>query len=155
MFEWKDKYSCGIKRIDDEHKRLFEIGQSIYDLVKDENKFMYTNEMLDEILDNIDNLRDYTIYHFEDEERLMQLYDYPGYKAQKLVHDKFIDTIENLDLESIEENPKEEVLKLLDFVYNWISQHILGMDLKLRDYFSEMKPSKFVKNHSSFFTREQ
>ncbi|WP_446899586.1 bacteriohemerythrin [Clostridium sp. LBM24168] len=154
MFEWKDKYSCGIKRIDDEHKRLFEIGQSIYDLVKDEDN-LYTNEMLDEILDNIDNLRDYTVYHFEDEERLMQLYDYPGYRSQKLVHDKFIDTIENLDLESIEENPKEEVLKLLNFIYNWISEHILGMDLKLRDYFNELKPSKIIKDHSRFLSKEQ
>ncbi|MCH3963870.1 MAG: hemerythrin family protein [Clostridium sp.] len=155
MFEWKDIYSCGVKRIDDEHKRLFEIGQSIYDLVKNQDNFLYTDKILDEILDNIDNLREYTIYHFEDEERLMQLYDYPGYKAQKVVHDKFIDKIENLDLESIEENPQEEVLKLLDFVYNWISDHILGMDLKLKDYFEQLRPSKIVKVHSKFLSGEQ
>jgi hemerythrin len=142
MFEWKDKYSCGIKRIDDEHKRLFEIGRSIYDSIKGEDNVI----CIDNILDNIDALRDYTIYHFEDEERLMQLYSYPGYKQQKMVHDKFIDTIENLDVDKIEENPQEEVLKILDFVYNWISQHILGMDLKLKDYFEELKPSKILKN---------
>lgn len=155
MFEWKDKYSCGIKRIDDEHKKLFEIGQSIYNLVKDEDRVSYIDDV-DDILDNIEKLRDYTVYHFDDEEKLMQLYEYPGYKAQKLVHDKFIDTIENLDLEKIEENPREEVIKILDFIYNWISNHILGMDLKLREYFKKMKPSKILnKDHKAFSKQEK
>lgn len=144
MFKWKDEYSCGVKRVDDEHKKLFEIGQSIYGMIKqDDSKAFY----IDEILDAIDELRKYTIYHFEDEERLMQLYEYPGYKQQKLVHDKFIEKIESLDEEEIEKNPKKEVIKILDFVYNWISEHILGMDLKLKDYFNNMKPSKLVKKH--------
>ncbi|AND84770.1 bacteriohemerythrin [Clostridium tyrobutyricum] len=147
MFEWKDKYSCGIKRVDDEHKKLFEIGQSIYSMIKKEdNQIFY----IDEILDSIDELRKYTIYHFEDEERLMQLYEYPGYKQQKLVHDKFIEKIESIDESDIEKNPEEEVIKLLDFVYKWISEHILGMDLKLKDYFDNLRPSKLVKNTKKF-----
>ncbi|MBP2031760.1 hemerythrin [Clostridium algifaecis] len=151
MFEWNDKYSCGIKKIDDEHKRLFEIGREIYNLVKDVNEMAY----IDQILDAIDELKDYTVYHFEDEERIMLMYEYPGYKEQKLVHDKFIDKIENLDTDEIEKNPQEEVIKLLDFVYNWISEHILGMDFKIKDYVNNLKLSTLLKHSNKFVEDEK
>lgn len=141
MFDWKDEYSCGIKRIDDEHKRLFEIGRSIYDLAINENRADYFGE----ILNLVDDLKEYTVYHFEDEEKIMEMYDYPGYREQKKVHDKFIEKIQNLDLEEIDENKQEAVLKLLDFVYNWITGHIIGMDLKIKDYFESLKLSQFMK----------
>lgn len=150
MFEWNDKFSCGIEKIDDEHKRLFEIGREIYDLVKDTEKISY----VDQILDAIDELREYTIYHFEDEEKMMLMYEYPGYKKQKIVHDKFIDKIENLDIDEIEKNPHEEVLKLLDFVYKWIGDHILVMDFKIGDYINNLKFSKSV-NHSNKFIEDE
>lgn len=79
MFDWKDEYSCGIKRIDDEHKKLFGIGNSIYKLATDENRLDY----FDRILDLVDDLKDYTAYHFKDEEKVMSMYDYPGYEEQK------------------------------------------------------------------------
>jgi hemerythrin len=92
----------------------------------------------------IDDLKEYTIYHFEDEEKIMEMYDYPGYREQKRVHDKFIEKIRNLDLEEIDEDTQQAVLKLLDFVYNWIRTHILGMDLKIKDYFESLKSGKFM-----------
>ncbi|HBC96545.1 MAG TPA: bacteriohemerythrin [Clostridium sp.] len=141
MFDWKDEYSCGIKRIDDEHKKLFGIGNSIYKLATDENRLDY----FDRILDLVDDLKDYTAYHFKDEEKVMSMYDYPGYEEQKRVHDRFINKIQNLDLEEIDENQQDAVLKLLNFIYNWITNHILGMDLKIKDYFESLKPSELLR----------
>lgn len=138
MFEWKDDYNCGIKRIDEEHKRLFEIGESVYNLIINENHVDYFGD----VLNLIDDLKEYTVYHFEDEERIMKLYDYPKYKEQKKAHDAFINKIESLDLEELDEDIQKSVLKLLDFIYDWISKHILGMDLKLKDYFDSLKPKK-------------
>lgn len=142
MFEWKDDYNCGIKRIDEEHKRLFEIGESVYDLIINENHADYFGD----VLNLIDDLKEYTVYHFEDEERIMKLYDYPEYKEQKKAHDAFINKIESLDLEELDEDIQKSVLKLLDFIYDWISKHILGMDLKLKDYFDSLKPKKSSKS---------
>lgn len=72
----------------------------------------------------------------------MQLYDYPEYKSQ-IAHDAFINRIESLNLEELDEDIQKSVLKLLDFIYEWISEHILGMDLKIKDYFESLKPKKF------------
>lgn len=138
MFEWKDEYNCGIKRIDEEHKRLFEIGQSVYELITSENHVDYFGE----VLNLIDDLRDYTVYHFEDEEKIMKLYCYPEsqYIEQKRAHDAFINKIENLDLEELDDDMQKSILKLLDFICNWIEEHILGMDLKIKEYFDSLKP---------------
>lgn len=135
MFEWKENYSCNIKQIDDEHKRLFEIGRSIYKLAVDENHIDY----YDKILDLLDELKDYTAYHFSDEEKIMKLYDYPGLDDQKHIHAKFIEKLENIDLNSVDENQQKAILNLLDFVSSWISSHILGSDLKIKDYFESLK----------------
>ncbi|AYD40164.1 bacteriohemerythrin [Clostridium fermenticellae] len=138
MFEWKENYSCDVKQIDDEHKRLFEIGRNIYELAMDENHIDY----YDKILDLLDELKDYTVYHFGDEERIMELYDYPGLEEQKHIHAKFIDKLENIDLKSIDINQQKAILDLLDFVSSWISSHILGTDLKIGEYFKKLKLNK-------------
>ncbi|MFL0196344.1 bacteriohemerythrin [Clostridium sp. WILCCON 0269] len=135
MFKWKDDYKCGIKRIDEEHKRLFEIGESVYELIINENHVDYFGD----VLNLVDDLKEYAIYHFEDEEKIMKLYDYPAYNQQKKAHDAFINKIENVDIEELDEDVQKSILKLLDFVYNWISEHILGMDLKMKDYFNSLK----------------
>lgn len=135
MFEWKKKYSCNIQIIDDEHKKLFEIGQAIYDLALHKQYVDY----YDRILDLIDELKEYTVYHFADEEKIMRLYEYPDFDNHKKIHEDFIEKIENINLNHVDDDQQKAIIKLLDFVYVWIEGHILGQDLKVRDYFENLK----------------
>lgn len=135
MFEWNKKYSSNIQLIDDEHKKLFEIGQSIYDLALHKQYIDY----YDRILDLIDELKDYTVYHFSDEERIMKLYEYPDFENHKKIHEEFVEKIENINLNTIDDDQQKAIIKLLDFVYVWIENHILGQDLRIRDYFENLK----------------
>lgn len=135
MFEWNKKYSSNIQLIDDEHKKLFEIGQSIYDLALHKQYIDY----YDRILDLIDELKDYTVYHFSDEERIMELYEYPDFENHKKIHEEFVEKIENINLNTIDDDQQKAIIKLLDFVYVWIEKHILGQDLRIRDYFENLK----------------
>lgn len=135
MFEWEKKYSCNIQIIDDEHKKLFEIGQVIYDLALHKQYVDY----YDRILDLIDELKEYTVYHFADEEKVMRLYEYPDFDNHKKIHEDFIEKIENINLNHVDDDQQKAIIKLLDFVYVWIEGHILGQDLKVRDYFENLK----------------
>ncbi|WML34069.1 bacteriohemerythrin [Clostridium sp. OS1-26] len=135
MFEWKKKYSCNIQIIDDEHKKLFEIGQSIYDLALHKRYVDY----YDRILDLIDELKEYTVYHFADEEKIMRLYEYPDFDNHKKIHEDFIEKIENINLNHVDDDQQKAIINLLDFVYVWIEGHILAQDLKVRDYFENLK----------------
>ncbi|MBV7276125.1 bacteriohemerythrin [Clostridium thailandense] len=135
MFDWKKEYSINIKIVDDEHRKLFEIGQSIYDLAINKNYVDY----YDRILDLIDELKEYTVYHFSDEERVMRLYDYPDFDNHKKIHEEFVGKIENVNLNTVDDDQQKSILRLMDFVYVWIDEHILGQDLKIKDYFNQLK----------------
>lgn len=71
MFLWKKEFELGISSIDDQHKRLLEIGNRINDLLINHEE---DDDNYDEIFMVIEELKDYTIYHFNTEEELFVNY---------------------------------------------------------------------------------
>lgn len=86
MLQWKDDFSVGIPLIDEQHKRLFEIGNTIAELLKTYDG----QDAFIEIMDQIDALVEYTKYHFEQEEKLMDHYHYSDIEAHIKEHRDFI-----------------------------------------------------------------
>ena len=66
-YEFTEEYYTGIKMIDEEHAKLFEIANRAYELLT--NKFKV--DKYDEIADVLEELKDYTKYHFNHEEEYM------------------------------------------------------------------------------------
>lgn len=124
MLKWKDEYSIGVEEIDNQHKHLFEIGNSAYELLKDEFKI----DKYDEVIDIIEQLREYTQFHFKAEEEYMLEKKYIGYFEQKKQHDAFIKKINSVDLRNIDQDQDKYIKDLLEFVFNWIIDHILKKD---------------------------
>jgi hemerythrin len=124
MFEWKDEYSVGVKEIDEQHRKLFEIGGRASSLVKNtliSNKY-------DKILDVISELIDYTFYHFKCEENLMLQAKYRGFFSHKLEHEDFINKVNRIDFKSVDENQSNLIVDILELVLVWIEQHIMEKD---------------------------
>ena len=67
----------------------------------------------------------------------MKKHNFPELEEHKKVHQKFVEKLENIDLESIDEDQKQFSMELLDFVANWIEQHILGEDQKYKPFFAD------------------
>lgn len=124
MLEWKEEYSIGVQLIDEQHKRLFEIGNRIYQLL--ENYIL--EDKYDKIVVILEELKQYTKYHFQSEEQYMLQIKYPKYFSQKVEHDDFIAKIEEADLEDIDTDQEKYIRDLLLFVFNWILEHILQKD---------------------------
>lgn len=124
MIEWKKEYAVGVDSIDEQHQRLFEIGNRIYDLL--ENYIL--DDKYDKIVVIINELKEYTKYHFHSEEQYMLQNKYPRYFSQKVEHDDFINKIEEVELQDIDENQEKYIRDLLHFVFNWILEHILQKD---------------------------
>ncbi|HHV72793.1 MAG TPA: hemerythrin family protein [Clostridia bacterium] len=129
-FKWKDEYSMGIAKIDQQHKRLFEIGSQIYELARLKDDV----DHFDEIVAIIGELKDYTKYHFQFEEELMDLYQYPQVKLHKLEHFSFIKKLNDLDLDRIDEDQERVIMDLLDFVISWVTNHIIKSDFLYKDF---------------------
>lgn len=131
--EWKeqenpcaftDKYLTGIPLIDGEHETLFEIIGKANDLVKAE----LLHDKYDEIVGILNQLEAYTKEHFRDEEEYMESIDYPGLDAQKMAHHAFVSKLEEIDLEQVDQNQQEYLEELMEFLFGWLSNHILKSD---------------------------
>lgn len=125
--EFTDDYLIGIELIDNEHKELFRIVDQANKLVKSYDE----SSSYDKILDILNELKEYTKEHFADEEEYMEGIHYEGLEAQKRAHDAFIEKLESIDLSEIDENPKESLQELLEFLLGWLVNHILYTDKKI------------------------
>ena len=80
MYEMKPEYYIGIDMIDEEHKQLFKYADDAYELLHDEN----TPDKYDRIDMILEDLRDYTAKHFNDEEQYMESINYKKLFTQKM-----------------------------------------------------------------------
>jgi hemerythrin len=120
----KPEYYTGIEFIDQEHSRLFEIANDAYELLK--NEFM--PDKYDDISNLIKSLKEYTKYHFDHEEEYMISIGYKRVLSQKVAHNDFIDKLDEFSSDKIDESQKETLLELLDFLNNWLVEHIFRKD---------------------------
>ena len=122
-----DEYLTGIALIDKEHKELFRIIGEVHRLITDEFSF----DKYDEIVHLLEELKDYTKFHFQDEELYMESIHYDGIEAQKRAHDAFVTRLEEMDLEHIDENQQETLEEIMEFLTEWLVNHILHSDKKI------------------------
>lgn len=135
-FAFTDAYKTGIELVDEEHRRLFEIIKETNDLIHEE----LLHDKYDEIVRLLTELRNYTEFHFHDEEMLMERIQYPGLAAQKRAHSAFVEKLVDIDLSDLDEmdNDQQTYLNdLVQFLLTWLSNHILGSDKKISAYMRE------------------
>jgi len=131
MFVWKQEFELEIESIDDQHKKLLEIGNRISDLLETHDE---DSDNYDEIIDVIKELKEYTVYHFQNEEKYFLEYKYPDYANHKKEHDDFIAYISSVDFNKIDENQEKFMKDLLRKVINWVFNHIITTDFLYKDY---------------------
>lgn len=124
MYKWDNGYKLGLPKIDEQHKKLFDLAEELYILFRDE----FCIDKYDKIIEKINGLKEYTIFHFNTEEAYMQEIGYKKYLSHKVDHDDFIKTVNNIDMDMIDEGHDDFILELLKFVTTWISDHILQKD---------------------------
>lgn len=119
-----DKFKTGIEMIDEEHKQLFDIIGKIYKTIEVE----LVHDKFDLILDILDELKEYTRVHFTDEENYMREIGYDGLAQQVILHQKFIETLEEVNLDHVDDNQEAYLFEVLNFLQNWLVNHILKVD---------------------------
>ena len=135
-FAFTDMYKTGVPQIDEEHQRLFEIIKETNDLIHEE----LLHDKYDEIMWLLTRLREYTEFHFQDEEAIMKRIHYPELESQKRAHSAFVERLVEIDLSELDDmdnNQQEYLIELVDFLLNWLTNHILGSDKKIGAYMKE------------------
>lgn len=124
MFEWKEEYSVGIQSIDEQHKKLFEIGNRAYELLKNN---IYIDKY-DKIIHIIEELKEYTVFHFTYEEKYLLENGYRKFFSHKVEHENFIQKFREIEYNRIDDGQNEYIMELLQFIFKWIDEHILIKD---------------------------
>lgn len=127
MIIWKEEYSLGIEKIDEQHKMLFDIAGRAYKLLTDQ----LIVDKYDRIVSVLEELKGYTKFHFSFEEEYMMSIGYKKILSHKVEHSDFIEKINSVDLSKVDDDQEKYLTGITDFVIEWIIGHILGRD---RDY---------------------
>ena len=133
MYEFKEEFRTGIEEIDREHEKLFEIANRIYRTLMDD----FIPDKYDYILEIINELKEYAAVHFHNEEAYMIKVGYKKLFSQKIAHNKFVEKIGEYDLDFIDENQKEVILDMMEFVGDWLVKHIMESDKDIGDFVAQ------------------
>ncbi len=131
-FIWTEEYSVGIKTIDEQHRRFFEIANSIIDLGE-------KNVSKEELLAALGQLGDYALYHLGTEEKYFDEFHYSEAARHVAIHNQYREKIKNyLDATRNEKaNIKELAKEIASYSGDWLSHHILIMDKQYTKFFIE------------------
>ncbi|WP_319402521.1 bacteriohemerythrin [uncultured Anaeromusa sp.] len=127
MLQWKEEYEVGVAEIDEQHQKLIDIANRVYELMRNELAL----DKYDQIVEILQELKEYTVYHFHFEEGLMQKARYKKRFSHKILHQNFLAQVEAVDLSAVDENQEAYLIQIMDFIANWLIDHIVGEDKKV------------------------
>jgi hemerythrin len=120
LITWNEQFAVNIKEVDDQHKRLIDLLNLLFDAMK----MGKGKEALSLVLDE---LAQYTVYHFGTEERLFREYGYPEADIHKAEHDAFTKKV--IDFQgSFNKGQTLITIDLLNFLTDWLKNHITKVD---------------------------
>ena len=121
--QWNPGFSIGVDKIDDQHKRLFQLADQLEQAL--------TGQQASETMGRaLKFLVDYTSYHFKDEESLMFQITFAEYEAHRALHKQLIESVRNILLD-IRKGHLPPVAELIRFLNHWIVEHIEHEDKKI------------------------
>lgn len=122
LIKWNDSLSVKIKSIDDQHKKLVEMINEFYENIRSNSN----NESISAL---INKMKEYTIYHFEFEEKLLETNNYSDIELHKKEHEDFIKKV--VDLETRFNEGKLIIsFEITSFLKDWLKKHIKGTDMQ-------------------------
>lgn len=140
-FDWKKELNTNIDSIDNQHKQLFKIGRDIEQLIRTECIGVTQAQLLDIVC----AMREYMGYHFYEEEKMMEKFNYSNIQNHKKEHKDFEKLITEVDLPKLSKNPQIELPILKDMIKDKVLSHLLGEDLIMaKQYMEYMKEKEQV-----------
>jgi len=84
----------------------------------------------------LNDLIDYTKYHFSREEKIMQDHNYPDFEDHKQQHDKMVAQVTKF-IDEYRIDKTRTIDNVTQFLKSWLINHINGSDQKYRPYLNK------------------
>ena len=124
MYQWKDEYVLGIDEIDLQHRKLIDIANQVYAVLNDQ----WRTDKFNQIIDVLEELKDYTVYHFKAEEEYMTKTNYKKRFSHAIEHSDFVAKLNSVDLSEVDAKQEVYLKELLGMITDWVVNHILTSD---------------------------
>lgn len=124
--EWDQKYSIGVKALDDQHQKLLHIINELDDLGSHEDPKKAIEGALWAVLD-------YAKEHFKFEESLMFENQYEESEAHRVKHKDLIRQAMEL-AKKLNTPDAKSTVEMMKFLQNWLFDHILKTDKRFGGY---------------------
>ncbi|MDR0723146.1 MAG: bacteriohemerythrin [Treponema sp.] len=133
LVEWDDRYLVGIPLVDEQHKELITMTNTLYQgcLEGDAKAKIY-------FMQAIHSTVDYVKYHFSAEEKILERINYPDIGEHKREHEGFIRHIFE-QVKSFEGGRKFVPNDFVRYLKDWILAHIALSDKKYAQYIINLK----------------
>jgi methyl-accepting chemotaxis protein/hemerythrin len=121
---WTERFKTGISIIDSQHRILVGMINQVHEASLEKDP-AHKNLVLKI---DLQHLIEYTIYHFETEEKLLKEINFPGLAAHHEEHEKLKKEV----MDFVDQfNRGEEIIEsLLKFLKYWLQFHILKTDME-------------------------
>lgn len=120
LLSWRPEYSVNVQRLDTQHKRLFTTANRLLDAIEE-------GRGTEEVTRALDAMLAYTMFHFSEEEALLERYGYRYRAKHKTRHKELLAQVEDLEKRLSGPSPTSPQ-EVLDFLHGWIVNHILVED---------------------------
>lgn len=124
--KWSERYSVHVAEIDEQHKMLIKLINEMYDA-------MHAGKGHNILGTVIAEFADYTVYHFNAEERLLEQHCYPKFDEHKKMHEHIKEKARKLK-ETYDKGNKPTNIEVMLLLTNWLNAHILEEDKKYMPY---------------------
>ncbi|MBF0266349.1 MAG: bacteriohemerythrin [Gammaproteobacteria bacterium] len=126
---WTNEYSVGVKALDDQHKEIIRLINTLIEGSNDTVDSAITFNVLTEMMT-------YAQKHLDFEENLLEQHHYFDLMNHAAKHVRYLEKVAKFSFGTMarDENiPKD----LLEFLQNWWLHHILEEDMQYKAFFKE------------------
>jgi hemerythrin len=123
VVQWREGFKINIPQVDEEHKQLFALVKALN---------------LETVDQTLEELLDYVVTHFSNEQALMEKYGYPAFESHLQLHETFGTQVADF-LSSGDTWSEERIQNLRRFLNKWLIGHIMTHDLRFGKWLESQK----------------
>lgn len=120
MIIWDETFSVGVKEIDKQHQKLFEIINRL-------GSSMNAPTNTEKVSDIIKELLDYSVYHFLTEENYFKEFNYENKEKHTKSHNFYKGKVDYF-INDFQEKNRYLPFEIIDFLIAWWTGHVNGED---------------------------
>jgi len=124
---WGEELELGVKMFDEQHKKLVQLINQLYNGVRDGKGQDFLGGILNELVQ-------YTVYHFNSEEEMFAKHGYENQRQHIQIHENLKSTVGELK-QKLESGEAVIGFNVIAFLENWVKNHILVEDKRYVDFF--------------------